>query len=156
MAWLVWPVALTTLAVLGTRCIKEKKFIEALPLLATQFNAALIWGCLAAQQVGLFNYIINGTQFLKGSQSSFRNLIITDFHSNLIYLEPLNLFLYTWRFLNQLEQEESNIKVKRFYRFLALFSIVLMPLSFYTVSTALIIQGARFSYNEYQSNRAEA
>ncbi len=47
-AWLVWPVALTTLVTLGYKCVKDKRFVDALPLLATQFNSALIYGCLAA------------------------------------------------------------------------------------------------------------
>ena len=48
ISWLVWPVALTSLVTLGYRCFKQKIILDALPLLATQFNAALFWGCLAA------------------------------------------------------------------------------------------------------------
>ncbi len=33
--WLVWPVALATLLVLGFKWYRGKKFIEALPLLMT-------------------------------------------------------------------------------------------------------------------------
>jgi hypothetical protein len=45
ISWIVWPISLTTLVFLGFRCYKEKKLIEALPLLMTQFNSALVWGC---------------------------------------------------------------------------------------------------------------
>ena len=58
---LVFPVPLTTLTVLGIRCYKEGRFLAALPLLATQFNSALIWGCLAIFEVDVFNYRINQT-----------------------------------------------------------------------------------------------
>ena len=103
---LVWPVPLVTLVALGIRCYREKRLRESLPLLATQLNSAIIWGCSAAYQVGYFNYNINGTQILKGYSLSLRNFTIVDFLNNLIYLEPLNLFLYTWRFLRELKQVE--------------------------------------------------
>ena len=87
-----------------------------LPLLATQLNSTLIWLCQAIYSVGAFNHYINDTQFLRGDQTSFRNLMIDIFLSNLIFLEPLNLFLYTWRLLDQLKREETNPKVKKFYQ----------------------------------------
>ena len=103
---LVWPVPLVTLVALGIRCYREERLRDSLPLLVTQLNSAIIWGCSAAYQVGYFNYNINGTQILKGDFYSLRNLMIRNFLDNLIYLEPLNLFLYTWRFLRELEQGE--------------------------------------------------
>jgi hypothetical protein len=45
---LVFPVSIATLVTLGIRCYKEERLLEALPLLATQLNSALIWGCMAA------------------------------------------------------------------------------------------------------------
>jgi hypothetical protein len=42
------PVPVITLVVLGTRCYREGTFRQSLPLLASQFNSALIWGCMAA------------------------------------------------------------------------------------------------------------
>jgi hypothetical protein len=103
---LVWPVPLVTLVALGIRCYREERLRESLPLLATQLNSAIIWGCLAAEQVGYFNFEINGTNILKGDHFSLRNNMIPAFLGNLIFLEPLNLFLYTWRFLRELEQAE--------------------------------------------------
>ena len=105
---LVWPVSLITLVALGIRCYREERLRESLPLLATQINSAIIWGCLAAGQVGLFTNKINGIHILKGDTFSLRNWIIQEFLQNLIYLEPLNIFLYTWRFLRELEQGEKN------------------------------------------------
>jgi hypothetical protein len=100
LSWILWPIPLATLVVLGARCIREKRVIEALPLLATQLNSALIWGCFAARQVGVFNDLINDVPILNGDLISLRNFIIRIFLSNMIYLEPLNMFLYTWRFLH--------------------------------------------------------
>ena len=62
---LVLPVSLTTLIVLGTRCYRQKRLLEALPLIATQFLSALIWGCAAALQLGNLDLAINGTRLLK-------------------------------------------------------------------------------------------
>ena len=105
---LVFPVSLTTLVALGIRCYREKRLRESLPLLATQLNSAIIWGSSAAGQVGYFYYGITGTQILKGDPYSLRNWMIGIFLFNLIFLEPLNLFLYTWRFVRELEQGEKN------------------------------------------------
>ena len=58
---LVIPVSLATLITLSCRCYRERRLREALPLLATQLNSTVIWACLAAYEVGQFNYQINGT-----------------------------------------------------------------------------------------------
>ena len=102
----VWPVPLVTLVTLGIRCYREERLRDSLPLLATQLNSAIIWGCFAAGQVGAFNLFINGTPILKGYYLSLRNFMIRTSLFNLIFLEPLNVFLYTWRFLRELEQGE--------------------------------------------------
>jgi hypothetical protein len=124
---LVWPVSLTTLIVLGWKCYRERRFQQALPLLATQLNSALIWACLAAYQVGNFNIRINGTQIQNDSYSSLRNSFIDVFLFNLIYLEPLNLFLYTWRLLPELEQSVTKPAAKTFFKWFARISILLIP-----------------------------
>ena len=92
---LVFPVPLITLFALGIRCYRDKRLRESIPLLATQLNSAIIWGCSAAVSVGYFNYEINGTLILKGDPFSLRNVMIIEFLANLINLEPLNIFLYT-------------------------------------------------------------
>ncbi len=113
---LVVPVSLTTLIALGWRCYRELRLLQALPLLATQLNSAFIWVCLAAKQVGYFNLSINGTQIQKDGYYSLHNVIIDYFLLRLIYLEPLNLFLYTWRFLSELEQSVSMPAAKTFLK----------------------------------------
>ena len=81
-------------------------------MLVTQLNSALIWGCLAVNQVGAFNLEINGTQLMNGDYYSLRHIMINLFLTNLLYLEPLNLFFYTWRFLREIELAETNKIVK--------------------------------------------
>ena len=66
----------------------------------------------------------------------------------MILISPLSLFLYTWRFLKQLELE-ANRMLKRIYKWFALVSIVLLPLAFYVIVIVLIVEIAKFQY--YQS-----
>ncbi len=146
VSMLMVPVSLTTLIALGWRCYRERRLLQALPLLATQLNSAFIWACLAADQVGHFNHSINGTQIQNDDKLSLRNIMIGTFLFNLIYLEPLNLFLYTWRFLSELEQSVSKPAAKTLIKWFARISILLIPAAFISIVTAYIVELARFEY----------
>ncbi len=143
---LVVPVSLTTLVSLGWRCYRERRLLQALPLLATQLNSAFIWACFAANQVGYFNIRINGTQIQNDGYYSLRNSMIDWFLNDLIYLEPLNLFLYTWRFLSELEQSVSKPAAKTFLKWFARISILIIPPAFISIVTAYIVENARYEY----------
>jgi hypothetical protein len=86
------------------------------------------------------NYRINGNHFLKGQQFSFRTLAIKNLLVNALVLEPLNIFLYTWRFLATLERKESNKTVKTVYRWFSRMSIILVPLAYYGIYAALEVE----------------
>jgi hypothetical protein len=64
-----------------------------------------------------------------------------------ICLQPLNLFLYTWRLLQTLEKEEKFKFLKVFYRWFAALTILLIPLGFYGIFVTYVIEQGRF--NEY-------
>jgi hypothetical protein len=49
------------------------------------------------------------------------------------YVAPLNLFLYTWRFLRELRDDTESKAVKKLYRGVELFTIILLPAAFYTL-----------------------
>ena len=104
----------------------------------------MIWGCIAADLVGFFANSINGTQEIKVYRDSFRHFLIYTTPGSLIFLEPLNLFLYIWRFLNQLEREETHKLLKVSYRWFEVITIVLMPLCFYGNVLAFIIESAKY------------
>ncbi len=140
------PISIISLTVLGYRCYKKERFLEALPLLITQFNSALIWGCQAAESIGFFTYNINGNTLMKPSFFSLRGLMTTGFLRDLIYLEPLNLFLYAWRFLRELEEEEENKTLKMCFRGFSLVSIVVLPLAFYCIVPSYIVENNRWYY----------
>ena len=77
---------------------------------------------------------------------SLENFEIGAFLLNLIFLEPLNIFLYTWRFLRELEQEEDNTIVKLIYKWFARVSILLLPAAFLCIVPAYIVLEAKNSY----------
>ena len=56
------------------------------------------------------------------------------------------MFLYTWSFLNKLEQEETKVAWKRVYRWFAIVSIALLPLGFYSTVIAWMIFYGRYDY----------
>ena len=90
---------------------------------------------------------------MKGDLYSLRNITIKSTLVSLIYLEPLNLFLYTWRFLSQLDQEETNTFLKRLYRWFSPVSIVLLVLSFNSLVLAGIIEGSKCLYYDLHGKR---
>ena len=137
-AFLVWPSALFTMFVVGFKSFKQKEFVAMLPLIVSQLNSALIWSCTACAEVGNFNYKINRTPFLSGDVTDFRDTAIKFFLINAINLEPLTLFLYTWRFIATMEREEQNKSLKIFYRWFSVLSISLLPLFYYCVFIAMI------------------
>jgi hypothetical protein len=100
-----------------------------------------------ALEIGIFNLKITGNNTIKSERTSLRSELIIESLNNLIFLEPLNLFLYTWRFLSQLQQEESNRVAKCLYRYIGNFIIVLLPLSFFCVVPAFIIEGSKDYFN---------
>ena len=103
VAWLNWPVSLITLIVIGHRCYQKNIFQEALPLLASQLNSAIIWGCMATYQIGFFYHDTTGNQIMKGKPLGLRKCIVETVLTNIIYLGPLDIFLYAWRFIDQLK-----------------------------------------------------
>ena len=115
-------------------------------MLATQLNSAFIWGCSAAGRVGEFNYSIGGYSILKGEFDSLRNILILSFLKNLIYLLPLNVFLYSWRFMREIEMEEQNSIIKKCFRWFARISIVILPTAFISIVSAYIYEKTMFSY----------
>jgi hypothetical protein len=82
--------------------------------------------------------------------------MIEIFLLNVAYLEPLNLFLYTWRFLSELEQSVSRPAVKTFLKWFTRISILLIPAAFISIVTAFIVENARSEYYDYHSNLEEA
>ena len=144
MSLLVWPSSLASLFVLSWKAYKEKQLVQSLPLLLSQLNTAFIWMCLASYQIGAFTKGINGKALMNGDSSVFRNYALTEFLQTAIFLEPLNLFFYTWRFWATLAEEETNKYLKSFYFWFSWGSICLIPATFFGVLAGYVVAVGRF------------
>ena len=49
------------------------------------------------------------------------------------FIAPLNLFLYSWRFLREIRADAESKAVKKLYRGVELTSIIILPAAFYTI-----------------------
>ena len=100
---------------------------------------------MTVYQILHFSLYINFDQLIKGYLYGFRYLTIDTFLVYAVYLEPVSLFLYTWRFLHVLEKSGDSEKIKRGYRWFAIITIYLIPLCFYGVFLSLVIETAKYS-----------
>lgn len=87
----------------------------------------------------LFVYLESNQFIVKGSP--LRQSAISVFLGGAINLEPLNIFLYTWRFLGALEREEQNERLKKAYRLFALITGWAVPIIYYCLFAALVVVG---------------
>jgi hypothetical protein len=51
--------------------------------------------------------------------------------------------LYTWRFLNLIEKQEKNMLAKKILRWFEYISIVVLPVAYYSVWTAFVIENSK-------------
>ncbi len=72
-----------------------------LPLILTQTNTVFMWTCAGCGQVGDLREVISGQRQVHGP--TFRADAIGYMLSLAFYLDPVNVFLYTWQFLPTLE-----------------------------------------------------
>ncbi len=83
---------------------------------------------------------------MKEDINSLRNFTIGGFIDQLIYLQPINLFLYSWRFLRELGEEEAiNSKTKKIFRWFARI-LLLFPVFYLCIVTAYIVATSRVVY----------
>lgn len=94
-------------------------------------NSLFIWSCLACEQIGWFNKKISGHISVKGGEA--RRGAIDSFLGYALLLEPVNMFLYTWRFLTTLEREEKSKVVKLFFKWFSILTSFTVPALFWTV-----------------------
>ena len=72
-----------------------------------------------------------------------------------LLLEPVNMFLYTWRFLSTLERDEKHKTVKLIYRWFARITIFAVPLAFFSVYACYCIFYGKVIESYEQDNKAE-
>ena len=95
------------------------------------------------KMAGDFSQKINGNPMVRGKLHGFRDESLISFLEYAVFLEPLNLFFYSWRFFATLENEEQKQNWKSLYRWFARLTICLIPISFYGVFAALVVEEGR-------------
>ena len=106
--------------------------------------------------MSLFYNGITGKNLLNGSPTGFRNEALRIFLTNALYLEPLNLFFYTWCFFTTLEKEEPKNCLKLIYRWFSRVSIVVVPVSYVVLFFFFVIDYAKYEHNLQKLNFKEA
>ena len=86
---------------------------------------------MACEQIGWFNKKISGHISINGGDA--RRGAIDSALGYALVLEPVNMFLYTWRFLTTLERDEKSQSVKLVYRWFARFTGFTVPIVFWVV-----------------------
>jgi hypothetical protein len=70
---------------------------------------------------------------------TFRNCAIRYMLSVAYYLDPLNVFLYTWQFLPTLAIEESNNNMSEIYHWYRKISVWILPAAFVGIYVGLAV-----------------
>lgn len=62
-----------------------------------------------------------------------------------LYVEPVNIFLYNWRFLASLEREEENVWIQKVFHWFAAITIWSVPLAYYSLFAGLVYANAHYN-----------
>ncbi len=71
-------------------------------------------------------------------------------------MEPLNIFLYTWRFLATLLREEEHLPTKKVFRWYAILSGWTVPLLYYCFFVAIVITNTYYDTYYFNGKTDEA
>lgn len=108
---------------------------------------------MGAFSIILFSNHISGDPLIKGNFLGFRDKTIQVFLVSANQLLPLNLFFYTWSLIEILEREEENYILKCVYRWFARITIWVIPLGFYAVYFALVIEGGYLTQENFKKKK---
>ena len=143
---LVLPIAICSAVKLIHYGVTQRCFTQILPLLIIQVNSIFIWIC----QGYFFLYV----PYVSIQTPSFKNQAIYSMLNGSIFLEPINTFLYTWNFLETLQQDSqgrwlTTVKLSRQV------SLYFIPFAYVTLYTSLVIVWSKFLLTKDQGNQKE-
>lgn len=93
--FLVVPIAFCSACKLAYFGWREERKIEMFPLFFVALNSVFVWSSQGAQ----FLFV----PIVAAPAPTYRNFAIDVMLSGAVYLEPINVFVYTWRLLDILE-----------------------------------------------------
>lgn len=137
MSILVTPIALCTLLMLCYVAIREKQLREIFPFIFVEINMLFVW-----ISTGAYFLFSNSIQY---TELSFHKLAMDTMLSDAINLAPLNVFMYSWRFLQCLEKEDQTFWQK-FLKWFTKISAWLIPITYYTIFIAFFLVNASSTY----------
>ena len=118
MPLLVVPIVFATIVKLIHYGWSRSRLLDMTTFVAVQITSLYVWSC-----TGLFwLYYQPATQ----NQLNFSQWNFCCLFSNAINIEPINTFLYTWRFLEALESAQKN-GVKKFIFYFKRISVIVVP-----------------------------
>ena len=156
ISFLTLPTAFATFIGLFYKTFQRKQLAESWPLIANQLNITFIWSCVAINSIGTYYYSITLKDAIQSDVFSFRYQFITCFLSSAIQLVPLNIFMYSWRFLVVLENDQENKILKSFYHWFALITILVLPIAFYAVFFAYAVESAYYYEFNFKADLKKA
>lgn len=92
-----------------------------------------MWVCLAYYIILGYIDEVSHKLVLKEKDLGAENAILLFLYDGLL-LEPINIFLYSWRFLATLAREEENVTIGKFYSWFATIAGWLVPIVFVGLS----------------------
>ena len=130
MAVLVTPIAFGAFVLLIYVARRDQRFLEISPLIFVQVNMIFVWICTGT----FFLYNIAG----QCTSPTFYNIAIGRMLTNTNNLVPLNVFMYSWRYLSSMENEQKG-KWRQLIRLFRIITLWAVPVTYYALYVALVI-----------------
>jgi hypothetical protein len=140
---LVVPVAFCSALQLIHHSLKYSRFQETFSLLFVALNTVFMWFCLGYNWLYFPIMELNSTDFKD-------QIIITVLHGA-INIEPVNIFMYIWRFLETLENEQSGKRLTALHWFRVV-SIWVVPLVYIGLGLTLMTYNSQSAVAYFEGN----
>jgi hypothetical protein len=141
---LVVPISFCSAVKLFYHGWKDNRFQEIFPLLLVEINTVLMWFCLGYAWLYL--------PVLKLNSTNYSDQIIFTALRGSINIEPLNIFMYTWRFIETLESEQIGWwrQASKWFRIV---SIWLVPIAYIGLGVCLLLLNAKAAVALNEGNK---
>jgi hypothetical protein len=102
-----------------------------------------MWFCLG------YGWLYYHTEKL--NSTSFTDQLLLSMLHGAINIEPVNIFMYTWRFLETLESEQKG-SLRQATKWFRIISVWLVPLVYLALGVALLLANANSAVAFYEGN----
>jgi hypothetical protein len=106
-------------------------------MIAIELITVFMWICIICDKTGYYRAYTSFHIQIKGSP--FRMGEIRTLLGAAFLLDPVNIFLYTWQFLEPLERSEASRGMNKTYRYYRLVSIWFIPPAFVGLVAGIVL-----------------